>query len=217
MSPLYIRLSLLAICLTITTITSAQDLLMRDVFSSMPDTIFTYLTRNNRLDMIDFSESNMKAEIDNSLGGKSRLDTLTSNYLHLTLNESAIVEMKLLKSNRLLDDTTKTIVCMATTYSNSETCIEFYTSKWHSISIPLNYDAKQFIAHPDTMALETYNNLSRLFEEYCVVAKLSPKSTNIELTPTFPTLNEEEKNKLDVLKRKIILKFTPNDLKYINN
>lgn len=208
---------LIILLLSIVSFASAQEMKMRDVFANMPDSIAPYLTRNNRLDMIDFQESSMKAEVDNSLGGKSRLDTLTANYLHLTLNEATTMEMKLLASSRLLDDTTKTIVCVATTYSNVETCVEFYTSKWHRLNISLDYDRNSLIACPDTMSATNYQDLSRLASDYHVVAKLSPETSTIELTPTFPNINDEDYNKINAIKRKIILKYDDTRLNFLNN
>ena len=43
----------------------AQDLKMRDVFNHMPDSLMPYLSHNNRLDFIDFIDSNMKSEVRN--------------------------------------------------------------------------------------------------------------------------------------------------------
>ena len=51
---------------------SAQ-ITVRDLLKSMPDSVIPYLTENNRLDMIDFMESNMDAVVTNTLGGKSQL------------------------------------------------------------------------------------------------------------------------------------------------
>lgn len=201
----------------IATIASGQKVTMREVLGSAPDSIFPYLTKNNRLDMIDFCESNMKAVVDNELGGKSQLDTLTSDYLHLTLNETTTVEMKLLESSRLLDDTTKTIVCMSTTYADRQSDVEFYSSKWHKLSIPLTYDRDSLIVRPDSMSAESYADLLRMAGDLCVVAKLSPSTTDIALSPSFLNVSEEDRSKLEAAKRKIILNFEVNRLKYLNN
>lgn len=196
---------------------NAQKTSMKEIFGSMPDSIFPYLSRNNRLDMIDFKESGMKAEVDNSLEGKSRLDSLTADYLHLTLNEATTVEMKLLESDRLLNDTTNTIVCIASTYSGVESNIEFYSSKWHKLPIPMDYDRKSLIARPDTMSTDTYNELLSLASGYCVVAKLSPTSTDVELTPTFPNVSAEDKTKLGAIKKQKVLNFRSLIINYLNN
>lgn len=45
---------------------------MRDVIKQMPDTLVPYLKQNARLDFIDFMDSDMKAEVNNDLGGKSQ-------------------------------------------------------------------------------------------------------------------------------------------------
>lgn len=210
------RYSLLAIFVTIATLASAQEVKMKDVFSNAPDSIFPYLTRNNRLDMIDFRESSMKAEVANVLEGKSVLDTLTADYLHLTLNASTIVEMKLLSSSRLLDDTTKTIVCISTTYCGTESNVEFYTSKWHRLPMTLDYDRSSLIARPDTMSLDNYAELVRLAGNYSVVAKLSPLTTDIELSPAFSNVSNDEGKRLEAIKRKISLIYHIDDLKFLN-
>ena len=49
----------------------ADTVNLRNLFVEMPDTVIPYLSRNNRLDFVDFMDSNMKAEVTNALGGKS--------------------------------------------------------------------------------------------------------------------------------------------------
>lgn len=193
---------------------NAQESKMKDIFSSMPDSIIPYLSHNNRLDMIDFRESSMEAVVDNSLEGKSKLDTLTADYLHLTLNEATSVEMKLLESPRLLDDTTKTIVCVATTYANVESNVEFFTSKWHRLAIPLDYDKQSLIARPDTMDAATFDSLRQLASDFNVVAKLLPST--IELKPTFPKISADDNKRIEALKRKIVLKYDNLILNFLN-
>ena len=70
---------------------SASAIEMKDVFSAMPDSVLPTLTRNNRLDMIDFKVSGMKAEVNDVFDDKSTLDTLTADYLHITLSEAVKV------------------------------------------------------------------------------------------------------------------------------
>ena len=49
---------------------STEEPTMAALFKAMPDSLMPYLTKNNRLDMIDFMEANMKAEITNQLEGR---------------------------------------------------------------------------------------------------------------------------------------------------
>ena len=44
---------------------SAQEVKMRDVFAQAPDIIFPLLTKNNKLDCIDFIENKMRARVKN--------------------------------------------------------------------------------------------------------------------------------------------------------
>ena len=46
---------------------------IKDVFSAMPDSVLPTLTRNNRLDMVDFIDSGMKAEVNDVTSEKAPL------------------------------------------------------------------------------------------------------------------------------------------------
>ena len=48
---------------------------MRDVFAAMPDSVLGIMTKNNRLDCIDFIENDMEAKVRNRFDGLSRLAT----------------------------------------------------------------------------------------------------------------------------------------------
>ena len=81
------RKILLGTALFLTLGASAQ-VTMRQVFKDMPQTMIPYMTGNNRLDMIDFIDSNMKAEVRNEMDGKSEMKIMTDDYAFMTLNEA---------------------------------------------------------------------------------------------------------------------------------
>ena len=81
---------------------------IRDIYAEAPDSIFPLLTKNNRLDQIDFRENNMQAVVKNKYDDRVELLVLTDKYLKLQLSDHCIVEM------RLLSDST---FCMVQTYS----------------------------------------------------------------------------------------------------
>ena len=85
----------LALLLLLTVPAIAQQK-MRDVISTMPDSLIPYLSENNRLDMIDFKEANMKAEVHNAFEGKTELMVLTDSYASITLNEAHRLQLRLL-------------------------------------------------------------------------------------------------------------------------
>lgn len=132
MKNLLIILSVVLGCQTM----SAQE--MKDVFSAMPDSVLPTLTRNNRLDMIDFVTSGMRAEVKDVFDETVTLDTLTADYLHLTLSDALKVEMKLLPSSVVLSDSTTKAVCMVMTYGKRpfESRIQMFTSNWNPQPLP---------------------------------------------------------------------------------
>jgi hypothetical protein len=114
---------------------SAQ-ITVRDLLKSMPDSVIPYLTENNRLDMIDFMESNMDAVVTNTLGGKSQLLQLTDQYASIQLNESSSVAMRLLDVPTPVDSLSQ-ILCLVRTYGSDirESTIAFYSLAWRLLPI----------------------------------------------------------------------------------
>ena len=119
----------LALLLMIATTSMAQQ--MKDYFRQMPDKILPLLTTNNRLDMLDFLDSNMKAEVRNIFDGTSELTTLTDEYLFLQLTEASHVEMRLLETTEPVDSS-HTIICIVNTagVSAQESVVRFYSAQW---------------------------------------------------------------------------------------
>ncbi|GEM_PF-1318966 len=107
---------------------------MREVFLQMPDSLMPYLTENNRLDFIDFIDSNMKAGVMNSLGGKSEMLALTDDHLLLKVSHSMNVLMRLMPVQEMVDSCNR-VVCMITTYGNDiiESKIDIYSVKWRPL------------------------------------------------------------------------------------
>ncbi|MCH5311386.1 MAG: DUF3256 family protein [Prevotella sp.] len=109
---------------------TAQTVTMADVFRQMPDSLMPYITHNDRLDMIDYLDAGMKAEVTNRFNGKSVLDTISTDYLHLTLSDALVVEMGVLPVEELTTDSCTHVVCVVSTYAKMESTLTFYTAKW---------------------------------------------------------------------------------------
>lgn len=99
---------------------------IRDIYAEAPDSIFPLLTKNNRLDQIDFRENNMKADVKNKFEDHSELLVLNDKYLKLQLSKHCLVEM------RLLNDST---FCMVQTYNApaSDSQIRFFDTSWNEL------------------------------------------------------------------------------------
>ena len=104
---------------------------MSDVFRSMPDTLVPYLSENNRLDLIDFKNANMKAEVRNGQEGRSELLTLTDRYLDIALNAAHRMELRLLDVTEPVDSS-RYILCVVDTYGEEikESTVRFFSLSW---------------------------------------------------------------------------------------
>ncbi len=79
----------------------AAQPLMRDVFAAMPDSVLPMVTKNNRLDCIDFIENNMEAKVRNVADENVTLEALTNDYARFRTSASAVMELKLLPVDTL--------------------------------------------------------------------------------------------------------------------
>ena len=122
---------------------SAEDLMIRDVFKQMPDSLMPYLSQNNRLDFIDFMDSNMKAEVSNMTGGTSEMTALTGDSLSIRMSEALRVDMMLLNLDEPVDSIRQVIVFVETFLADSiygESVCKTFTVDWKPVTrdIPFN-------------------------------------------------------------------------------
>ena len=61
---------------------------IREIWLSMPDSLISYLDKNKRIEMVDYIDMKVRADVKNSLEGSSVMDTLTHDFLQVTLNEA---------------------------------------------------------------------------------------------------------------------------------
>ena len=116
---------------------------IKDVFKQMPDSLMPYLTQNNRLDFIDFMESNMKAEVSNLTGGTSEMTVLTDDSLSIRMSEALRVDMLLLDLDEPVDSIRQVIVFVETFLADSvygESVCKTYSVDWQPVTkdIPFN-------------------------------------------------------------------------------
>lgn len=148
---------------------------MAEAFRTMPDSIVRLLTNNDRMDLLDFAESKMTAKVTNRLDGKSTLDKLTDNYLHLSVSERSVVEMKLfdMKNGDPVVLVVKTVSGPA-----KDSVMKLYSADW---SQELNLDS--FLEQPviDAYWSKPLEEMSEL--ELQLVRQLDPFLVNVSLSP----------------------------------
>lgn len=105
---------------------------IREVFRAMPDSIMPYLTKNAKLDMMDFMDANMKAAVNNELGGESRMLFLSDDSLAIKMSNALMLELSLEKVD------TNMVIVMKRTYQikerHEEVLINRFSSSWRPIS-----------------------------------------------------------------------------------
>ena len=104
---------------------------IRDCFAQMPDSLMPLLTKTNRLDMIDFIDSNMKAVVTNRLDGVSEMSFLSDIYISLKYTEKSDYQIRL-----FFNKDSVPLICMVHTvisdiYQDSE--LQFFDNDWNKI------------------------------------------------------------------------------------
>lgn len=108
-----------------------------ELFKAMPDSLLPYLTTNNRLDMLDFMEAKMKAEVTNLLDGKSEMTALTHDSLSIRMNGVLNIDMKVINVAEPVDSSTQVIRVVRTYRLNenqTERIVDVYSSVWRKLS-----------------------------------------------------------------------------------
>lgn len=178
---------------------NAQEKKISDVFAAMPDSLVPYLTENNRLDMIDFSTMNMKAEVENMFGEKSEMLSLSDNYLKLQLNDFTVVEMKLMKTDSLMCDSSMHVVYLVKTIGRETkfSTVRKYTSEWTFLEeVCLTNHARRLVSF-DSANSDDLSYLGRLLNNnISIEATLSSDENFLLLVPHYFSLTNDDINNI---------------------
>lgn len=171
-------------------ISQAKDI--REIWLSMPDSIITYLNKNKRIEMVDYIDMKVRADVKNALEGTSVMDTLTHDFLQVTLNEACTLQMRTLPSEE-----GDTLFCLVKSFKGpqTESEISIFNQDWQKIKdiTPLS---ASLIAKPDTMSTTIFNDLQRLLDVSLIEAQLSIDKPTLTLTLSAINLSKEEKEKI---------------------
>lgn len=116
---------------------SAQSVQIRDAFREMPDSLMPYLSKNNRLDFIDFLDSGMKAEVKNQLGGTSEMLSIADDSLTIQMNPSLRVHLLTMDSVVVMVET----FLVDSIYGESR--VHYYSASWKPIEKPTLSEAQE--------------------------------------------------------------------------
>lgn len=144
--------------------TNAQT--MKDLISSMPDSITPLLTKNNRLNLIDYLEAGQKAVEKNRLGGDSELTHLTDTRAVFKMTASSSMDIKLLKD----PEPTIGVITGVNDGKNSTIVgiIKYYTLDWKLINTikPEAFVGLSWKDENDSIKSTIYNPLELKNDEF---------------------------------------------------
>ena len=134
------KITIFAIFCLLADSVSAQ-LRMRDVFAQLPDSVLPLMTKNNRLDCIDFIENDMEARVKNLFDDKVILDSLTDDFLSLSTSEGSYVEMKLFAEGA------DSFICVNRTYLGqaADSEVKIYDLSWNFVRRVARPDVREFL------------------------------------------------------------------------
>lgn len=189
------------LCAAVVLPVAARD--MRNIWKTVPDSVVLSIDKVRRLEMLDLVDYNVKAEVNNQLGSTSVMDTITSDYLHITIGKSSELSMRLLPTAE-----GDTVICMVTTFKapEAESSLCFYSLDWqpHEASRYLPFAklsdvADSLIMCPDTMSADSFANLCSQVVVPLVSVSSSVSSSDLELSLSLPMLPVDERGKIDAL------------------
>lgn len=163
---------------------------MREVWIDMPDSITMYLTKSMRTELADYVDMKVSAATKNAIGDTVRIDTLTSDYIAVTLSESSKLEMKLLPKDG------SNIICMVRTYygTAAESIISFWQLNWQQlpdISMPA-LENIELIKKPDSLSVTEFNKIKAMISPKMIEMRLSPDDNSLLLSYSLPDVNKED-------------------------
>lgn len=176
---------------------------LRQLWIDMPDSIVPYLNKNLRTEFVDFVDMKVKADVKNLFDQNSRMDTLTNDYLKVTLNESATLEMKLFSSSDGKD-----VLCLVKTFSapEKESELVFFDSSWNQLNtsdlfsgVQLDKLPGQLVQKPDTMSQERFEKLKILIEPEMTWNELNIGENSITFNLATPLMSNDDKKAVDAI------------------
>jgi len=183
---------------------------IRDLFKAMPDSMIPYLSQNNRLDFIDFKDSNMDAKVSNALNGTSTMDVLNDRFLSLTLNEASSMQMRLLPVNTPVDSMQQ-IICIVRSIGvqSKHSIVSFYSCSWRPLELSIQgcYDEADLLVRPESMSLDRFNEIRKIFIPTMLYAELSPDEDCMTITLSEHKASADDLVDIETVKKSIKLKW----------
>lgn len=176
---------------------SANAQTVGDMFMSMPDSLFPYLTQEQRVELVKLKQvdTSTSAVLRSVFNCSVSLDSLEAACMTVNIDSTMTVEMA-----RLATVSGDSLYCLLQTVSapERETVASIYNKVWEKVS-DVDWTDVPLLNRPDTMSDKEFANRTSLIEFRMVEARLENADT-IVLKLNVPMLSSEDKRLLrDIL------------------
>ena len=170
----------------------------RDVFAAMPDSLMPLLSAKARRDMLDFLDHRIAPKALNRFGEYTVIDTLTDEYLRLSLGGRSTMQLRLLDT---VDSTTVFCLIHSVGRSLRDSRVAFYDEAFHRLNwleLPRPASARFFpddvSAGLDPTEERTLGFICRALDVvHCIEVSAAPSDPLFTLTLSLRPLSEEER------------------------
>lgn len=176
---------------------SANAQTVGDMFMSMPDSLFPYLTQEQRVELVKLKQvdTSTSAVLRSVFNCTVSLDSLEAACMTVNIDSTMTIEMA-----RLATVSGDSLYCLLQTVSapERETVASIYNKVWEKVS-DVDWTDVPLLNRPDTMSDKEFANRTSLIEFRMVEARLENADT-IVLKLNVPMLSSEDKRLLrDIL------------------
>ena len=176
---------------------SANAQTVGDMFMSMPDSLFPYLTQEQRVELVKLKQvdTSTSAVLRSVFNCTVSLDSLEAACMTVNIDSTMTIEMA-----RLATVSGDSLYCLLQTVSapERETVASIYNKVWEKVS-DVDWTDVSLLNRPDTMSDKEFANRTSLIEFRMVEARLENADT-IVLKLNVPMLSSEDKRLLrDIL------------------
>ena len=170
-------------------------------WQDIPDSLVGYLSRGSRIQLVDTYTITGHSDVQNKLEGRSRIDTLTTDFMQVRMSDALLIQLK-----QLPTADGNSVLCLVRTYLGPacESEVEIYSMSWDIIST-IDIGRYDLINKPDTMSSDRFLELKAFLMPMLVSASLSAEDDMLTITPSIPFSNPDVENELKslILQRKL--------------
>lgn len=170
---------------------------MRQLWLSMPQSVLPYLDDNMRVQCADFYDMHSGASTDNQLGGKTRIDTLTAEFLSATLTDASAMQMRLLP----VAGSSDSLLCVVRSWAGPEreSEVRMYNQNWQPVGESITFSLSQFVSRPDTMPEARFGYLLSCLDPVMYSATLSAADQSLCVDVCTVVANPEDREALKAI------------------